>query len=179
MVTFLECKYPGYRTRTKMNAQADATMALAVYFESAGEKLTKNSVLEQGKKYIPIDANNFEVSNYRVNRIVSILNQVHAKTLNIAGNGLYTMKNKYTQSDVDLFTYSLLKEVLDHKGLTTRIELIRSGGQTGFDESGIKAAMKLGINALVLAPLGWTFRDINGKDINDETAFKERFILSF
>ncbi len=160
-----------------MNAQADATLALAVYFESAGEKLTKNSVLEQGKTYIPIDANNFEITDYRVNRIVSFLNQAQAKTLNIAGNGLYTMKNKYSQSEIDLFTYSLVNNVIQHNGLINKIEFIRSGGQTGFDEAGIKAAIKLGINALILAPLGWKFRTIDGKDISDETAFKERFLF--
>lgn len=69
-------------------------------------------------------------------------------------------------------------ELLEHRLSKNNIKItgIRSGGQTGIDEAGLKAAIKLGIPALCLAPKGWTFRDINGIDIKDEYLFKSRFI---
>ena len=96
-------------------------------------------------------------------------------SLNIAGNGIYTMKGKYTQKQLDDFMYELLNKVLSSTKLNTKIESIRSGGQTGFDEAGAKAGIKLGLPTLVLAPKGWIFRNIESKDISDEQLFKDRF----
>jgi len=174
-ILFEEEQSSGYRERTIKNASADATIALAVDFNSAGEKLTKSSVKGQDKKYIPIDASSLEITQERVGKIVESLNSVNAKSLNIAGNGIYTMKGKYTQEEVDKFTYDLLKEVLESSNLKNKIESIRTGGQTGFDEAGAKAGIKLGIKTLVLAPKGWKFRNVEGIDISSEELFKERF----
>ena len=186
-IAFQEEPTSGYRTRTVKNASADATIALATDFSSAGERLTKSSVLNQNKKYIPIDANTLEVTEARVNKIVDTINSIPNKqgdlfggttngfSLNIAGNGIYTMKGKYTQEQVDEFTYQLLKSVLQSPRLNKEITLLRSGGQTGFDEAGIKAGVRLGIPTLALAPKGWTFRDVTGRDINSEEQFKARF----
>ena len=43
----------GYKHRTMKNASADVTIAIAADFNTAGEKLTKKSVKEQGKLFIP------------------------------------------------------------------------------------------------------------------------------
>jgi hypothetical protein len=175
-IKFEEEKSTGYRERTIKNASADATIAIAVDFNSAGERLTKSSVLMQKKKYIPIDVtDNLSDIGFRASKIVEQLNSINAKTLNIAGNGIYTMKGKYTQEQVDDFTYDLLKAVVESPNLKNKIELIRTGGQTGFDEAGTKAGIKLGIPTLILAPKDWKFRNINGEDISDEKQFKARF----
>ena len=174
----LESNDSGYRTRTIMNASADITLAFAIYFNSAGEKLTKKSVLEQGKKYLAIDAWNLEVTEHRVNKIVSVLNSINAKTMNIAGNGAYTLKKHVPQDTADDFVYNLLKSVFEDNRLIVKPELIRSGGQSGFDESGIKAAIKLGVPALIVAPKGFKYRTAEGMDITDEVLFKARFGLS-
>ncbi len=174
-INFQEEPTSGYRNRTIKNASADATIALAVDFNSAGERLTKSSVLNQGKKYISVDANSLNISEERVNNIVNALNKVNAKTLNIAGNGIYTMKGKYTQEQLDEFTFQLLSAVLNSPKLKNKIESIRSGGQTGFDEAGAKAGIRLGLPTTVLAPKGWLFRNSSGADIGNEQQFKERF----
>ena len=174
-IVFEEDQSYGYRERTIKNASADATIAIAVDFKSAGERLTKSSVLNQGKKYIGIDANSLSVSSLRVDKIVSIFNAVNVKTLNIAGNGIYTMKGKYTQDIVDDFTYRLLRAVIESPKLKNKIESIRTGGQTGFDEAGAKAGIRLGIPTKVLAPKGWKFRNIKGEDISDKDKFINRF----
>src|ERR1035437_973492 len=177
-ITFEESKVSGYHDRTLKNASADATIAIAINFESPGEKLTKKSVKEQNKKYIAIDAKNLSVTSDRIDRIVSMLNSVSAKTLNLAGNGIFTMKGALSQDECDKFTLELLRYVLNHKDLVNKIELIRTGGQTGFDEAGTKAAIKLEIPALVFLPRGWLFRGLDGKDISDEKLFKQRFGIS-
>ena len=56
-IIFLEEKSRGYKVRTIKNASADVTIAMAIDFNSAGEKLTKQSVIFQKKKYIPIRLN--------------------------------------------------------------------------------------------------------------------------
>jgi hypothetical protein len=53
-IDFQEHSKSDYPSRTKVNASADATIAIAIDFETPGEKLTKRSVKEQNKKYIPI-----------------------------------------------------------------------------------------------------------------------------
>jgi len=175
MITFIESGSFGYKNRTIVNASSDVTIAFACDFSTSGEKLTKKSVLEQGKKYLAIDANNLNVTEFRVNKIVDILNKVNAKTLNIAGNGIYTLKGKYYQYELDEFVYNLLLEVISSDNLKNKCITIRSGGQTGFDESGAKAGDKLGLETIILAPRGWKFRTQYGTDISDEEKFKERF----
>ena len=112
----------------------------------------------------------------QIDIVVDQLNSVGAKTLNIAGNGIYTMRDAgWNQEEVDLMTYRILKGVIESPNLKNKIVSIRTGGQTGFDEAGAKAGIRLGIPTTILAPKGWTFRDINGKDISNEQQFKARF----
>lgn len=179
-ITFKEHSSTHYAARTKENASKDATLAIAEDFNSLGEKATKKLVLEQKKQYfaMPIDkwiVANQEVKNNVIFSIVKRLNDVNAKTLNIAGNGIYTLKGKYTQKEVDQYTYDILKAIINHPNLKNKIESVVTGGQTGFDEAGAKAAQRLGIPTIINAPKGWKFRDINGKDISNEKAFKARF----
>jgi len=183
-IDFQEEPTSGYRNRTIKNASADATIALAYDFTSAGEKLTKSSVLNQNKKYIPLsiprktetsDVNNAPIKTI-VDSVVEKLNSVNATTLNIAGNGIYTMRDAgWNQEEVDVMTYRVLKGIVESPNLINKIVSIRSGGQTGFDEAGAKAGIKLGIPTTILAPKGWKFRNESGTDISNEQAFKARF----
>jgi len=182
MIEFIEDTTNGYRNRTQKNAQADVTIAFACDFGSAGEILTKNSVFKNKKTYIPIDTNTLDISDELITNIVNQLNKsgqvdlftgVRNVTLNIAGNGIYTMKGKWSQDQVDDYTYNVLKKVIEM--FQGKIVSTRSGGQTGFDEAGAKAGVKLGIKTTILAPKGWRFRDKTGKDIMSEQLFKKRF----
>lgn len=179
-IIFFEHSTTDYASRTRQNASADATIAIAADFTTAGEKLTKSAVEVQKKKYIPVDGNSLNLSEKRINSIVDSLNSVPAAlygiSLNIAGNGLYTLKGKYTQAEIDEFTYNLLKAVLESPNLHVKIASIRTGGQTGFDEAGAKAGVRLGIPTTILAPKGWRFRNANGQDVSNEKAFKDRFL---
>jgi hypothetical protein len=182
MIEFIEDKSSGYRSRTLKNASADVTIAFAVDFNSAGEKLTKSSVFNQGKTYIPIDATTLDITDDLIQSIINKLNKSgyvdiftgkRHITLNIAGNGIYTMRGKWTQDQVDDYVYRVLKDVI--LKFDGSIISLRTGGQTGFDEAGAKAGRKLGLKTLILAPLRWKFRDSSGRDIMNETLFKKRF----
>ena len=93
--------------------------------------------------------------------------------LNIAGNGLYTLAaSSISQDQSDEFVTKVLSG-LQKRG--AQIATIRSGGQTGIDESGAVAGQVLGIPTSVHAPKNWYQRGADGKDISGEAAFKERF----
>jgi len=192
MIDFQEDESSGYASRTIKNAAADVTIAIAYDFNSAGEKLTKRAVLEQGKLYFPVELERFGLKNYQggvlniVQHLALRIKELNTSeiTLNIAGNGLYTLKNTSirNQAVCDYFTYHFLQHLVNeldrqrtNGNFDTKIIAIRTGGQTGFDEAGAKAAEKIGIPTLVLAPKGWCFRDENGEDIYNEEAFKKRF----
>lgn len=179
-INFEENQTGGYPARTRINASADATIHFADNFETPGEKLTEKSVKEQGKVYraietngVPFNAISKDSMSTAINNIVKALNTVNAKSLNIAGNGIYDMKGR-TQEEVDEFTYTILNGIVNSPDLKNKITLIRSGGQTGFDEAGAKAGMKLGIPTTILAPKDWEFRTNQG-NVKNEQAFKARF----
>jgi hypothetical protein len=179
-INFEENLVAGYPARTRINASADATIHLGDNFETPGEKLTKKSVKEQGKVYRTIETNNIPFNaiskdsiSKAIENIVKALNAVNAKSLNIAGNGIYDMKGR-TQEEVDEFTYTILSGIVNSPDLKNKITLIRSGGQTGFDEAGAKAGIRLGIPTTVLAPKDYEFRTNEG-NVKSEQAFKARF----
>lgn len=179
-IKFEEEQSSGYAERTRKNASADATIAIAYDFNSAGEKLTKSSVTSQGKLYLPVSTDVFASGNdvdMMAGIISTQLNKLSKNeiSLNIAGNGIYTLKGTMTQSAADNFTLELLQKVIQRLNPEKKIVSIRTGGQTGFDEAGAKAGIKLGIPTKILAPKGWKFRNINGQDISNEQQFKSRF----
>ena len=97
-------------------------------------------------------------------------------SINIAGNGMHTL-SKYSVSQVDcdrkvLLFLSSLKLYLEKEGI--EIYLIRSGGQTGYDESGIKAALELEIPALIVCPKDYKIKTKDAT-ITNKNIFLARF----
>ena len=143
-------------------------MALAEDFNTAGERLTKTVA---GNKYISANISN-DVSTI----VNNIYNQLVSKgktkdiKLNIAGNGIYSLKD--TQSQYDAKLIDIIKG-LQAKGVT--ISEIRSGGQTGIDEAGAKAGQFLNIKTTITSTSDFKFRNKQGVDISNEQAFKARF----
>ena len=155
-----------YKNRTEVNVLgADVTFAIAIDFESHGEKLTKNLAQKYDKLYIPVSPSGS--TKEKADKIVDVINKrflgkKNKISFNIAGNGLYTMKGKMTQEECDKFTYELIRDIIYHEKLNVRINKIRSGGQTGFDEAGIKAGLKLKIDTTAFYPKGFRIRDLEG-----------------
>lgn len=174
-----------YSSRTKENADwSDVTIAFATDFNTAGEKLTKRVA---GDKYVssalPADSNyedslasnNEAAYSYYANEIYKQLKakgKLNNIKLNIAGNGIYSLRGFTTQEELNEYITNVIK-TLQNLGVT--ISEIRSGGQTGVDEAAIIAAQRLGIPNEVHTTKDFKFRDKSGKDISDEQAFKNRF----
>lgn len=167
-----------YSHRTFRNAIADVTLAFAIDFSTAGEKCTKNAALKNSRLFYEVDLHdmysNFDEIVYGIKEVSesASLNLKKSVSINIAGNGIYTLaKRGIKQWAVDAGIEMYIEE-LRNKGIN--IHLIRSGGQTGVDEAGSKAAIALGIPSLIVCPGGYKFRTID-KDIADKEAFCKRF----
>lgn len=167
----IEDRSSGYGSRTIRNATADVTIAFYADGNTAGELLTLEAV-NQNKKLFIAAVDNTE--DECVEKIL-LLNKKEI-TLNIAGNGIYTLtRYRVTQQECDdsvlLYLSNLINKLFD-KGII--VSLIRSGGQTGADESGIKAALKLNIPALIVCPKGHRLRYFHGESY-DRELFESRF----
>ncbi len=172
MINFFEDTDSNYVHRTYVNASlADLTIAFAVDFSTSGEKCTKKAVIESNKKLIQLPLN-IDIINDELPKIIDDIK--NCKSLNVAGNGLSTLcKHNITQKQCDEIILYTLKVLKEKYGII--FDTIRSGGQTGADESGLKAAMKIGTkNIISLCPKGWRFRD-EKQDYYDENLFKKRF----
>lgn len=179
MITFIEDTSEGYSHRTYENARlADATLAFAADFETSGEKMTKKAAEKYGKVYcqiplLDVDSNNELKKLYNIVReVAKVLKENDCHSLNIAGNGMSRLvRHKITQHKCDSIVQTTIVQLMMNG---VEITEIRSGGQTGADESGIKVANNLGINTICLCPKGWRFRTAT-EDISNEELFKKRF----
>lgn len=175
MIKFIEDTHSGYSHRTYENARlADATIAFAADFETSGEIMTKNAAEKYGKVYCQISLLHTKIKDFyeNVRQVAEVLKKNNCHSLNIAGNGMSRLaKYKITQHKCDSYVEAaLVRLAMDGVEITE----IRSGGQTGADESGLKCAQYIGVDATCLCPKGWRFRT-EKEDISDETLFKKRF----
>lgn len=154
-VTVSESASPGYRERTKHNADsADVTIAFAADYRTAGERLTATVA---GSKYVRFEGS---ITDF-VKAIVTKLRDVNGSTLNVAGNGIYTWtKHGKTQAQVNKAMHDVLRLVNKYAPLTK----IVTGGQTGSDIAGAIAAKALGIPVEVTMPQGFLQRGADGTD---------------
>ena len=155
-IVFTEDTSTDYAVRTRINAtESDMTIAYASDYSTAGEKATAREVTAAKKQFYKFGVK-FGDDVERANRLAPIYekNAGQEVIINIAGNGEY----QRGMIPTDQLTEEIAKDLafLQKKGVG--IVLVRSGGQTGADEAGVKAAAKLGIPAKVLAPKGWKFR---------------------
>jgi len=170
MVVVREDKSEKYPPRTYFNAKSgDVTLALAVDLTTAGEKLTHKAA---GEKYIGFqitkDTDPIEIAR----ALYKFMKKRNAKTLNIAGNGIYTFaKHGWTQDEVNNFVCNVVGKV--HQFWP--IEKIFTGGQTGTDLAGAVIAEHLKIEALITLPKGYLQRFENNVDVvqNQEDIYNQ------
>lgn len=160
LLSLVEHKASNYSPRTYHNAKsADLTVALACDFTTAGEKLTHKAA---GANYLGIPLTFSPEETARM--ILYHLRErgIERPTLNIAGNGIYTLSKRYnwSQEAVNLHLVQVL--ALVHR--ERPISKIISGGQTGVDISGIVAAHLLRIDAEATFPNGFIQRFEDGQD---------------
>ena len=173
MITILEDSSPSYRNRTETNVRlSDGTLAFAFDFNTAGERLTYNLCMKYSKPILRILLRSpLRCIDEVVEKIVPWLKKHNIKKLNIAGNGIYTLqKYSLTQEQATTYLYRILEKVIQQH----RLNEVRSGGQTGVDEAGIRAANALNIPAIALYPKGFKIRLESGKDFYDKILVKNR-----
>lgn len=151
MLTINEHTSSSYGPRTFYNANyAGLTMAIAADFTTAGEKLTHKAAKD---KYlaIPIETQPIEAAR----KLYSAMKRRGTHTLNVAGNGIYTLaQHGWAQDEANDLLFSIINQVQEY----WRIEEVVSGGQTGIDIAGIVAAHAIGINAIATLPKGFIQR---------------------
>lgn len=146
-----------YGPRTWANAaDADVTIAIAVDYNTTGERLTHKAA---GDKYLALPLKDDWIVNAR--RLYTFMKVRNAHGINVAGNGIYTLsKHGYTQAAVNALVFSMLETVSQH----LKIDKIVSGGQTGIDLAGGYAGWKLDIDTVLTLPNGCIQRHEDGID---------------
>lgn len=142
-----------YTPRTYFNAKsADLTIAMAANLNTAGEISTKKAA---GDNYIGFEIYK-EIDYLTIARpLYKRMKQNMIKSLNIAGNGIYTLTQfNIQQEDINALVFKVIKQV--HQFYP--IEKIYTGGQTGVDLAGAIAANSLGISAIITLPKGYIQR---------------------
>ncbi|NEX60215.1 hypothetical protein [Noviherbaspirillum galbum] len=157
LLTIVEHASPHYAPRTWHNAATgDLTIAFAVDFTTAGERLTRKASTPNYVG-IPLEMDIPAAAQ-------AILRELASRSgccLNIAGNGIRTLsRHGWEQSRANAYVYRVLDLV--HRGL--RLERIVSGGQTGIDMAGGVAGVALGIPTELTLPKGLIQRYADGVD---------------
>lgn len=154
----IEHSSSSYGPRTWHNAKAaDLTVAFAINFETRGEQLTKKAAWPN---YVGISLSHAPAF------AAAMLEEFRAKqemrdTLNVAGNGIYTLKKfGWDQGRVNRWVYETLLRA--HRSV--QFMHVYTGGQTGVDLAGAVAAYALAIPCTVTMPLGYIQRDEYGRD---------------
>lgn len=149
-----------YSPRTYHNAKsADVTVAFAVDLKTAGELLTHKAA---GDKYIGFLLTDESDTISIAGQLYKKLKNSSAQSLNVAGNGMYTLSaHGCSQDFINLFVYKVIEKVHEHYP----IGKIYTGGQTGVDMAGAIAGIKLGIPVEITFPKGFIQRFENKIDI--------------
>lgn len=165
MVEVKEFYSQAYGPRTQHNAKAaQLTCAFACDMYTAGEMLTKKCA---GLKYLgfEITRENINSSDYLAEwcgKIRRYVNNYKVKTINVAGNGIYTLvKYGVHQEEVNNLLFTILSDLKDN----TKLQSVVSGGQTGVDIAAAVACYKLGIDCIITLPKGFIQRNKEGVDM--------------
>lgn len=159
-ITVNEHTSASYSPRTYHNASQGCTLAIAVDFTTAGEKLTHKAA--KGK-IVQINYFNTLDKLSPARAVYSMLKKHDCHVLNIAGNGIYTLQKKgVTQEQANQYVFDIISLVHHHWPITK----IVSGGQTGMDIAGLVAGCALDIETVGTWPKGLIMRFEDGKDVS-------------
>ena len=172
----------GYPARTEENVKkAAVTLQLAGDLNTAGEKLTTRLIKKHKKGRVVVNLGLKDVDTVEniAQKIARGLKRRKGNSLNIAGNGIYTLKdyvnpltgNLFTQKSANEYLYKIIKRASE----LHPIKSIRSGGQSGIDEAGVIAGAQVGIRSSVLLPKDYIYRDIFNQTISDQKISEQRF----
>lgn len=161
MINIREHSSSSYAPRTWHNAAQGVTLAIAVDFSTAGEKLTTKASQKNG--IVHVDALNFAENWLIASRdLYTLLRDQNLRVVNVAGNGIYTYaRRSFTQEGVN----SMVRMILDQVNQHWKLDHVVSGGQTGADLAGLIAAAQLDIECTGMWPKGYKMRFEDGIDV--------------
>lgn len=169
MLKVMEHKSSSYSPRTYHNASQGCTLAIAVDFKTAGERLTHKAANDKIVQ-IPFHMDYVQVAR----EVYKMLKKYDCHVLNVAGNGIYTLsKHGVNQEDINVYIYSIVSLVHEH----WTIEKIVSGGQTGADLAGAAVGVALSIPTEVMYPKGFKVRTEDGVDREWSKEYIEQLIF--
>lgn len=183
-----EANYP---IRTQFNAENSDITIDFTRDASKGSGATKRSANNAGKTYQPVivDEVGLMKNQDNIDELAKVIadNLTNGKTVNIAGHGAY----KSTRAGSVGFNEAIQQSVFDNElnKIFDRVKffigdkpitgMVISGGQSGYDEAGIKAANKIGIPTQVNFTGEGLYRPpeaLGAKDdINNAEQFRNRF----
>ena len=177
-IKFNKVAESGYLERTRYNGQnSDITFDFSK--TSSGSGATKKYA---GDNWNWVGINNNGLMTGDKNKLANVIaeNLLNGKTVNIAGHGNYKsprggLTAPVSQSVIDNELIEVMQLANNKIGDKTVTGKIISGGQTGFDEAGVKAANMFGIPTEVNYSGIGLYRDATGTDINDYQKFTQRF----
>lgn len=159
MIEVNEVMGAGYFNRTALNARsADLTIALAVNYNSGGERLTRTVA---GKRYLALPLS--RTASVSKEKLLNHCIENSIRTINVAGNSISTLNrgnDVWSQKRINNYLY----EVIEWVNSNHKIDYIVCGGQTGVDIAGAVAARALGIKVIMNLPENYVQRSINGVD---------------
>ena len=180
-----------YPIRTKFNAENAAITIDFTTDATKGSGATKKSVNASGNKYqaVVVDSNGLMKNTDNIDALAKVIadNLTSGQVVNIAGHGAY----KATRLGSAGFNEAIQQSVFDNElnKIFDRVKFfigdkpitgkVISGGQSGYDEAGIKAARKIGVPTQVNYTGEGLYRppEATGAkdDINNREAFRKRF----
>lgn len=172
-LTIREHSSSSYAPRTYHNANsADVTIAIAMDYDTAGEKLTHKAA---GSKYLRLDPSaRTPTENARI--LYKHMRDNNLHTINVAGNGIYTLsKWRLSQNHINEIVYSILYPVSKY----WNIDCIVTGGQSGVDLAGAIAGVRLNIPTVVTYPKGYKMRFLDNKDVTHTEEQIRQIIKSY
>mgnify|MGYP001759754265 CR=1 FL=1 len=149
-----------YSQRTYHNARtSQLTVAFAEDFNTAGERLTRKAAGEDKYVHFHLSESPLDVAR----KLYVVCKKRNIKKLNIAGNGIYTLKKKgWKQETINQWVYDVISLVHAHHGFDSII----SGGQTGVDLAGAIAADACAVPHVEMTlPKGFLQRSIDNQEI--------------
>ena len=180
-----------YPIRTKFNAENAAITIDFTTDATKGSGATKKSVNASGNKYqaVVVNSNGLMKNTDNIDALAKVIadNLTSGQVVNIAGHGAY----KATRLGSAGFNEAIQQSVFDNElnKIFDRVKFfigdkpitgkVISGGQSGYDEAGIKAARKIGVPTQVNYTGEGLYRppEATGAadDINNREAFRKRF----
>jgi len=148
-----------YESRTKFNAEtSDVTIAVANWFDTGGEFLTRNYAKLAGKEFLPSYVFSPEMLD-DAEHIVSRLNKIYADkgsplVINGAGNTITDMPAGSTQNQINGYVTRLLEAILSSPNRQFEILGVKTGGQSGADIAWVHAARQLSLPVRITPAYG-------------------------